>query len=402
MKRTITLGLLAMACVATMSAVAEARYRDSMNLYEYVRSEPVRSVDPSGRVTVLIHGIDNTNWYAKAAAAIKAVKPDEKVIEFKWGFHRPRTEITFGKDSVLLDSFYFHNGYPYPFVFWSPKTPETKKMELIMKGMDSTIKGMDTLLDEVSPGDASGAMDDTEDFLNRITLGTTKGVVKNIVAPLRSGAKVLFGDFFRGKIKKIERSHGGAKTKFTLTKEGLKMLAPFPPAGTAMEIWAGGMFPNKEKDAAWKLARKLSDVDDSITKWIEDPRTGKSVEGRCEPLRVLAFSSGARLLSRALALNVTKVDRVVLVGASVSQNDRNIAKGSRMVFNYYGRNDFMTRLFPLNDGAGSFGLRGARGRNVDNVFHGEWMNRKDLMERYVKDLVPQLGPKAIQPTWTAK
>ena len=41
MKRTITLTLLALACLTAIPSIAQARYRDGMNLYEYVRSEPV-------------------------------------------------------------------------------------------------------------------------------------------------------------------------------------------------------------------------------------------------------------------------------------------------------------------------------------------------------------------------
>ena len=48
MKRTTVLVLLALACLMAMPAIAQARYRDGMNLYQYVRSSPTRYVDPAG------------------------------------------------------------------------------------------------------------------------------------------------------------------------------------------------------------------------------------------------------------------------------------------------------------------------------------------------------------------
>ena len=49
MKRTTTLTLLTVACLMTIPSIAQGRYRDGMNLYEYVRSEPVAGRDPTGR-----------------------------------------------------------------------------------------------------------------------------------------------------------------------------------------------------------------------------------------------------------------------------------------------------------------------------------------------------------------
>jgi len=48
MKQGALLTILALACVLTIPSVADARYRDGMNLYEYVGSGPVGRVDPAG------------------------------------------------------------------------------------------------------------------------------------------------------------------------------------------------------------------------------------------------------------------------------------------------------------------------------------------------------------------
>jgi len=48
MTRISTLALAALACLATIPSIAEARYRDGMNLYQYVHSNPVNYLDPMG------------------------------------------------------------------------------------------------------------------------------------------------------------------------------------------------------------------------------------------------------------------------------------------------------------------------------------------------------------------
>ena len=58
MKRMATLTLVALACLTTMPAIAQGRYRDGMNLYEYVRSEPVGRLDPTGQFEVLTNNED--------------------------------------------------------------------------------------------------------------------------------------------------------------------------------------------------------------------------------------------------------------------------------------------------------------------------------------------------------
>ena len=48
MKRTTALALLGLACLMAMPSIAQARYRDGMNLYQYVGSNPVAYTDPTG------------------------------------------------------------------------------------------------------------------------------------------------------------------------------------------------------------------------------------------------------------------------------------------------------------------------------------------------------------------
>ena len=48
MKQTITLTLLIVACLTVVPSIAQGRYRDGMNLYQYVRSAPTNYVDWNG------------------------------------------------------------------------------------------------------------------------------------------------------------------------------------------------------------------------------------------------------------------------------------------------------------------------------------------------------------------
>ncbi len=48
MKRIVTLALFGVACLLALPSVVQARYADGMNLYEFVRSNPVVNRDPSG------------------------------------------------------------------------------------------------------------------------------------------------------------------------------------------------------------------------------------------------------------------------------------------------------------------------------------------------------------------
>jgi len=48
MKRTTFLILLGLACLMVAPSLAQARYRDEMNLYQYVQSAPTVMGDPLG------------------------------------------------------------------------------------------------------------------------------------------------------------------------------------------------------------------------------------------------------------------------------------------------------------------------------------------------------------------
>jgi len=48
MKRATVMVFLGLTCLMAMPAIAQARYRDGMNLYQYVGSAPVQEVDPMG------------------------------------------------------------------------------------------------------------------------------------------------------------------------------------------------------------------------------------------------------------------------------------------------------------------------------------------------------------------
>jgi len=48
MKRTTALALVTLACLMAMPSIAQARYRDGMNLYQYVGSSPTSYTDASG------------------------------------------------------------------------------------------------------------------------------------------------------------------------------------------------------------------------------------------------------------------------------------------------------------------------------------------------------------------
>ena len=74
MKRMDTLTLLALACLTAIPSIAQARYRDGMNLYEYVRSEPVGRVDPSGLVSKPnFVKVDTTEWNKRSKVAGKSL-----------------------------------------------------------------------------------------------------------------------------------------------------------------------------------------------------------------------------------------------------------------------------------------------------------------------------------------
>ena len=374
MKRTTTLALLALTCLTAIPSIAQARYRDGMNMYEYVRSEPIRHRDPSGRVTILIHGIDNRNWYSGAASAIKNLKQDEEIVEFKWDLSRPRTEITFGKNFILADSWYFHNMFPYS--SWFMMTDETKDLNNMTQGLLKTTKLMNErltennrriALDSVDADEKAGFQRGLFGALNRGWAGVKRAAI-NATFNMRPNRYVTF-----------ETTHLGAKVKSTFTELGLKLLGPLPPAGKSINLWAGGLFESKEAAAAEKLKKLLLD---------RNNRTD------CDPIRVLAFSSGARILARTLSDVQTSwltksLERVVLVGASVSRNDSRIQGKSQKVYNYYSGGDFITRHIPRGGGAGSFPLIGkVENVSVEGMFHGDWM-KGSMLHRYADNLIPE-------------
>ena len=61
MKRTTALALLGLACLMAVPNVAHARYRDGMNLYQYVQSRPISATDPDGRLARETTGGDAWN-----------------------------------------------------------------------------------------------------------------------------------------------------------------------------------------------------------------------------------------------------------------------------------------------------------------------------------------------------
>jgi len=64
MKRTTAPALLALACLLAVPSIAHARYRDGMNLYQYVQARPTSSTDPLGLAPVpIINGHPIDTWY---------------------------------------------------------------------------------------------------------------------------------------------------------------------------------------------------------------------------------------------------------------------------------------------------------------------------------------------------
>ena len=85
MKRTNTLTLLILACLTAIPSIAQARYRDGMNLYEYVRSSPTNHVDPMGL------GVDYDNMTKDQQANAKAILTQSLAKNGARGVRRART-----------------------------------------------------------------------------------------------------------------------------------------------------------------------------------------------------------------------------------------------------------------------------------------------------------------------
>lgn len=376
MKRMTTLTLLALACLIAMPTIAEGRYRDGMNLYEYVQSRPTIANDPDGLLTVLVHGIDNMDWYPEAASWIHRLKKDETIWKFSWGFHEPKSEISFGRDYIKLNSQFAENMLSLEFPFFNVKEPETVKSADIMKDIHLGRK-------IIEGKNVSKEIQDRGPVVDATVAAAAVEAFQKSQAGLKTKQK------YNEYVKSVEVSGTqDSITKITFTEKGLAALAPFPKH-QSITLYAGGLFPDKEKRASDKLERYLGRAH---TETIRNRKRKDNKWVRCEPLRVIAFSSGARLLSAALkkinAEGLYKIDTVVLIGASVSKDDTNIANGSTTVHNFYSDRDFITRWIPLGGGAGSFPMTAKGVENHKyNVFHGNWMNSTYLAQ-FAYKLIP--------------
>ena len=65
MKKTATLALLVLACLAAAPSVARAGYQDGINLYQYVHGNPVNGIDPSGLLFVPGPGNERGEYAAR-------------------------------------------------------------------------------------------------------------------------------------------------------------------------------------------------------------------------------------------------------------------------------------------------------------------------------------------------
>ena len=96
MKRTTAAALLGVACLLAMPPIAQARYRDGMNLYQYVRSAPVTHLDPMGLETVVALDTEKgkepveVEGYleVRVAGAVVKREPVKETITYKASFER--------------------------------------------------------------------------------------------------------------------------------------------------------------------------------------------------------------------------------------------------------------------------------------------------------------------------
>ena len=85
MTKATTPALLALACLLAMPSLAQARYSDGMNLYQYVKSRPTLVRDPAGL------GVVSTHLCCKYRRVVQPVfgSPDgnKEACEFEFGKH---------------------------------------------------------------------------------------------------------------------------------------------------------------------------------------------------------------------------------------------------------------------------------------------------------------------------
>ena len=164
-------------------------------------------------------------------------------------------------------------------------------------------------------------------------------------------------------------------------------LWPDYPEGHSITVYAGGLLPDVELAASFKLWQLM----------VKEAAKG-------EPIRVLAYSSGARLLNHVYnvwgpwfelfaGIPTPRAKRVVFAGATVPDTDPAVANNSDRVVNYWSSHDGVSFIFPGGGAAGSKPLAGKGVHNMwtPDMFHGDWMKwNKDpidmLLEEYAEDL----------------
>ena len=75
MKRSVIAAIAALAALLAVPSSLQARYRDGMNLYEYVRSNPCRYVDPSGAKLIIAGGSKFRRCTNKDLATLASLDP---------------------------------------------------------------------------------------------------------------------------------------------------------------------------------------------------------------------------------------------------------------------------------------------------------------------------------------
>ena len=126
MKRTTTFTLLVLACLTVMPTIAQGRYRDGMNLYEYVRSKPVSESDPSGKAVVFFGG----------GFEVPKVNIDTGPLFVPMGFRSAKDEI----DAMKGEAAFVRGGLAEDLVKasnWLKNLEKAKKCELRIVGFST-------------------------------------------------------------------------------------------------------------------------------------------------------------------------------------------------------------------------------------------------------------------------